>query len=163
MVKVFASVLWAISLWLQVDLSSVRSNFEKADGSKEYTAALYNQLKNYNNTDPVLLAYKGAAYVLQARYVSDRKTKKELFVDGAKDIEKAVSTAPNNVEIRLVRLIIQENTPKILKYKGNINTDKQMILTNFDSQSKAVKDAVKRYATTRSTVFTVADLRMLTH
>lgn len=162
MVKIFASVLWAISLLLQVDLSSVRSNFEKADSSKEYTATLYNQLKTYDKTDPVLLAYKGAAYALQARYVADRKTKKELFVDGAKEIEKAVSSAPNNVEIRLVRLIIQENTPKILKYKGNIDTDKQMILTNFESQSKAVKDAVKRYATTRSNVFTAADLRMLT-
>ncbi|MDR2284665.1 MAG: hypothetical protein LBE37_15730 [Sphingobacterium sp.] len=162
MVNIFASVLGAVVFFLQIDLSSVRSNFEKADNSKEYTATLYNQLKNYNKTDPVLLAYKGASYALQARYVSDRKTKKELFVAGAKDIEGAVEAAPNNVEIRLVRLIIQENTPKILKYKGNINTDKQMILTNFDSQTKAVKDAVKRYASTRSSVFTATELRTLT-
>ncbi|TDQ75844.1 hypothetical protein [Sphingobacterium yanglingense] len=162
MANILISFLLTASLWVQVDLSSVRSNFEKSDTSKEAAATLYNQLKNYNKTDPVLLAYKGAAYAMQARYVPDRKTKKELFMAGAKDIEGAVATAPNNVEIRLVRLIIQENTPKILKYKGNINTDKQMILTNFDSQTKAVKDAVKRYASTRSSVFTAAELRTLT-
>lgn len=162
MINSFTAVLLIISLFFQVDLSSIRSNFEKADNSKEYTSTLYNQLRKYNKTDPVLLAYKGASYALQARYVSDRKAKKELFIDGAKDIESAVSAAPNNVEIRLVRLIIQENTPKILKYKGNINTDKQMILTNFDTQTKVVKEAVKRYATTRSKIFTTADLRILT-
>ncbi|ERJ58483.1 hypothetical protein [Sphingobacterium paucimobilis] len=162
MVNILISFLLAISFWFQIDLSSVRSNFEKSDTSKEAAATLYNQLKNYNKTDPVLLAYKGAAYAMQARYASDRKDKKELFVAGAKDIESAVAAAPNNVEIRLVRLIIQENTPKILKYKGNINTDKQMILSNFGSQTKVVKDMVKRYADSRSAVFTAAELRTLT-
>ncbi|WP_164109485.1 MULTISPECIES: hypothetical protein [Sphingobacterium] len=162
MVNIFISFLLTTSLWFEVDLSSVRSNFEKSDTSKEFTATLYNQLKNYSKTDPVLLAYKGASYTLQARYVSDRKMKKELFIDGAKDIESAVAAAPNNIEIRLVRLIIQENTPKILKYKGNINTDKQMILTNFDTQPKVVKEAVRRYASTRSKIFTATDLRILT-
>lgn len=161
MIHIFVSVLTTVALWLQVNLSSIRSNFEKADNSKEYTEKLYNQLKDYNKTDPLLLAYKGAAYGLQARYVNDKKRKKELFVAGAKNIESAVAMAPDDVEIRLIRLIIQENTPKVLKYKANINADKQMILTKFGSQSKTVKDAVRRYATTRSKVFTTVDLHVL--
>lgn len=161
MIKSIATVFTILSLWFQTDLGTVRANFEKSADSKENTATLYNQLKNYSKSDPILLAYKGASYGLQARYVADKKQKKELFISGAKDIEAAVKASPNSVEIRLVRLVIQENTPKILKYKANINTDKQMILTNFESQSKVVKDAVKRYATTRSKVFTATELQKL--
>lgn len=159
--SVLTSVLLTISIFLQTDLRAVRSNFEKAESSKENTAILYKQLKDYSKNDPVLLAYKGAAYGLQARYMVDKKKKKELFIAGAKDIEAAVLASPDNIEIRLVRLIIQENTPKILKYKENITADKQMILTNFESQPKVVKDAIRRYATTRSKVFTAVDLQKI--
>lgn len=161
MIKGITTILFVLSFWFQTDISTVRANFEKAENSKETTASLYNQLKNYNKKDPVLLAYKGAAYGLQARYVTDKKAKKELFISGAKDIESAVAAMPNSVEIRLIRLIIQENTPKVLKYKENITADKQMILTNFESQPKVVKEAVRRYATTRSKLFTSADLRQI--
>lgn len=159
--NLLSSFFISVALFLQVDLSTVRSSFEKADSSKEQTASLYNSLKDYSKSDPLMLAYKGAAYGLQARYVTDRKEKKNLFLAGAKDLEAAVRLAPNNVEIRLVRLIIQENTPKVLKYKGNINEDKQMILTNFDKQTKVVKEAIRRYASSRSKLFTANDLKLI--
>lgn len=159
--NLLATIFLSVTIFLQVDLSTVRSNFEKAESSKESTKTLYNSLKDYSKSDPVLLAYKGAAYGLQARYIADRKEKKNLFVAGAKDLEAAVKSAPNNVEIRLIRLIIQENTPKVLKYKENINEDKQMILTNFEVQTKVVKDAIRRYASSRSKVFTANDLKLI--
>ncbi|MBE8721747.1 hypothetical protein [Sphingobacterium pedocola] len=148
--------------WISpIDLGTIRADFEKADNSKANTEHLYHILKGYDKGDPVIQAYKGAVYGLQARYITDKKDKKELVVAGIKNIEAAVKSAPNNVEIRLIRLIIQENTPKILKYKMDIDTDKQMILTNFSAQNTAVKDLVRRYVTKRSGVFTASEIDKL--
>ncbi|TJZ61910.1 hypothetical protein FAZ15_05165 [Sphingobacterium olei] len=148
--------------WISpIDLSTIRADFEKAENSKANTEHIYNLLKGYDKGDPVIQAYKGAVYSLQARYATEKNDKKELFVAGVKDIEAAVENAPNNVEIRLVRLIIQENTPKMLKYKMDIETDKKMILANFSAQNTAVKGLIKRYATKRSAVFTASEIDKL--
>ncbi|MFZ4862183.1 hypothetical protein ACL9RF_08345 [Sphingobacterium sp. Mn56C] len=159
--QVLSSILFTLSLWFQIDVGTVRANFEKSADSKEDTETLYQSLKSYSKSDPVLLAYKGAAYGLKARYVEDRKTKKDLFISGAKDIEAAVAAASENVEIRFIRLVIQENTPNVLKYKANIHEDKQMILANFAKQTKAVQETVRRYAVKRSKVFTASELSKL--
>lgn len=156
------TIFIALTSLFQNDLTSVRKNFEKAENSKESTATLYHDLKNYNRNDFVIQAYKGAAYALQARYVEDRKSKKELFVSGVKDLEAAIVSSPKNIEIRLIRLIIQENSPKILKYKMHIDADKRMILSNFASQTGSIKEAIRRYATKRSKLFTAVEIRTLT-
>lgn len=155
------SLFLIVGIYSQTDLATVRSNFEKSEDSKENTAIFYNSLKGYNTNNNTINAYKGASSALQARYAGDRKAKKELFVSGAKEIEAAIAKEPKNIELRYIRLIIQENTPKILKYKSNLTEDKQMIMTNFDQQSKEVKEAIKRYATKKSTLFTAAELRKL--
>lgn len=151
----------SVSSWFAPDLGTVRSAFEKADKSKDATTSLYNSLKDYERSDAVLLAYKGAATVLYARYQNNQNAKKKLVIEGIKTLESAVKIDSDNIEIRLVRLIIQENSPKILKYKTNISADKQIILTNFTKQSKAVKEIIKRYASQRSKLFTAAELRTL--
>jgi len=74
-------------------------------------------LVNYNKENKVLLAYKGAAIAMKAKFAKQIKEKKNLFVEGVKLIENSVKSEPNNLEIRLIRLSIQENSPKILNYK----------------------------------------------
>lgn len=159
--NILISLFLLLGVYFQTDLATVRSNFEKAGDSKGNTTIFYNSLKDYNGKDNTIAAYKGAAFALQARYTGDRKHKKELFVAGAKDLEAAIAKDPTNVELRFIRLIIQENTPKILKYKGDLTTDKQMIITSFAKQPTVVKEAIKRYALKKSTLFTAAELRKL--
>src|SRR5699024_11238863 len=55
---------------------------------------------------------------------------------GKNHIEDAVKADKENIEIRLVRLIIQENTPKIAGYKENIKEDKEFIIKHFKSRSE---------------------------
>lgn len=157
------SIIMALSLWIQVDLPTIRINFEKAEQSKVNTENLYNLLKDYNKSNHTIIAYKGASAALQARYESVAKKKKALFISGVTELEAAVAAAPENVEIRLIRFIIQENSPKILKYKVNLMEDKQMILAKFDAQSRPVRDVIKRYATTRSKLFSEAELLKLSN
>jgi hypothetical protein len=76
-----------------------------------------------------------------------------MFIAGVTMVEKAIKNDPNNIEIRLIRLSIQENTPKILKYKSNITEDKNIIISTFDRQSKDLKVYIKLYVK-QSKVFT---------
>lgn len=108
----------------------------------------------------IFQAYKGAAIALQSRYATDVKTKKKLFIEGVKGVELALKNNPNNAEIHLIRLSIQENTPKILKYKAQIGEDKKMLLDSFDQQTPALKAYIKKYAN-QSKVFSEQEKQAL--
>lgn len=127
------------------ELPEVRDSYYAASKSKESAEKFHAMLSGYNKNNATLLAYKGAAIVLRSKYAPKAKQKKELFVEGVTILEKALKSEPNNAEIHLIRLSIQENTPKLLKYKGNIEEDKNLIVTSFDNQSKEVKECIKKY------------------
>ena len=76
-------------------------------------------LKNYSGNNQTILAYKGAALALQSKYVGTKESKRENFTKGVGLIENAIKQEPNNLELRIIRLSIQENTPKMMKYKMN--------------------------------------------
>ncbi len=127
------------------DMTTVRENYILASNSKEKAAEFSDDMANYSGDNKTMLAYKGASLALKAKFASDRKTKKDLFIKGAAMLELAVKAEPNNTEIRLIRLSIQENTPKILNYKANIEEDKKLILATFDKQNKSFKEHLKSF------------------
>lgn len=127
------------------DLSSVREQYSEATKSQKSAEDFYNLVANASKDNKVMQAYKGAAIALKAKFAKDRKAKKSLFIDGVKLIENAIKSEPNNIELRLIRLSIQENTPKILNYKSNINEDKKLILTNFGKQNQSLKEHIASF------------------
>ncbi|GHE40678.1 hypothetical protein [Sphingobacterium griseoflavum] len=143
-----------------IDLDTVRKYFEESKNSKAATDNLYKLMQEYRQEDPVLLAYKGAALTLQARYLTERSEKKKMVSQGIALIERAVKLSPKQVEVRLIRLAVQEHSPKILKYKTDIGEDKQFILSNLSSQPSAIRSMVKRYAK-QSQLFTADEQRKL--
>lgn len=68
--------------------------------------------------------------------------------EGAKLIELAITAEPNNIEIRMVRLSIQENVPAIVGYKKNIAQDKAFILQHYKEQPEALRDYIKNFMAT---------------
>lgn len=90
--------------------------------------------------------YLSALYMKQSDFEKDLKTKIEKFKKGAMILEEEISLNTNNVEYRFIRLIIQENSPKILKYNQNIIEDKQMILDNFSKLETQLKSEIEKYA-----------------
>ena len=128
-------------------LSEVREEYTKAPGNKEVTTKLYNLLSDVSKNDKkVYVAYKGASCMMMAKYTKAKKEKKTLFKEGAGLIEFAVSEAPKDIEIRIIRLSIQENAPKFLKYRSNIQEDRQFVLDNYNKiKSESVKFFVRSY------------------
>ncbi|RTY93938.1 hypothetical protein [Flavobacterium sp. GT3R68] len=144
--KLLFSIIISISSLLIQDLPDIREDYFLASKSKENTEKFYLLMSKCEKETGVFQAYKGAAIALKSRYATDAKTKKKLFIEGVKGVELALKNNPNNAEIRLIRLSIQEHTPKILKYKAQINEDKKILLDSFEQQTPALKAYIKKYA-----------------
>ncbi|MGI9552103.1 MAG: hypothetical protein ACR2MT_12950 [Aurantibacter sp.] len=129
------------------DLSEIRKNYPLANDSKEVTQRMYKALAEVTKEDrAITVAYKGGITTIMAKHAKGIKEKKTFFREGVSLLEHAVSEEGNNIEIRCIRLGVQENSPKFLRYRGNIEADKQFILENFSSQtSQEIKNFVKGY------------------
>lgn len=138
---------WMTTVYVAPDLETVRQEYRKASGSEEATKTLFNDLTAIGKNDnPILVAYKGAVTTMMADYAQGIKNKKSFFKEGKELLEYAIETEHENVEIRCIRLSVQENVPKITGYFKNKDEDKQFILDNYDSmKNKGAKEFVKGY------------------
>jgi len=119
-------------LALNVDLAEVRNDYRIAVNSKTKAFELNTKLENITKSDEkVLVAYKGAVTSIIAQYLGSNKLKSTTFKNGVSLIEYAVDNDSNNIEIRFVRLSVQQNSPRFLKYNKEIETDKKFIIDNF--------------------------------
>lgn len=118
-------------------IDTVRNLYKKSYSSKENVQKFYEELKEVKKNDKaILVGYKAASIILKSKYTKGIKNKKILFKKGKNILENKIKEYPKNIELRLIRLSIQENVPKILKYKKNIIEDKNFIQKNL----KTIKD-----------------------
>ncbi|RMA65719.1 hypothetical protein [Ulvibacter antarcticus] len=146
--KVILSILFcAFFMVSPPDLTHIRKIYGLASGNTEIIAQLEKELATVSKDDnKVLVAYKGAVLTMAAKYAKKNSDKKEFFKEGAGLIEFAIASEPENIEIRTIRLSIQEHAPKFLKYHDNISEDKEFILRHYkNTTSTAVKNFVKLY------------------
>ncbi|MCF6223045.1 MAG: hypothetical protein L3J34_04885 [Flavobacteriaceae bacterium] len=134
-------------LSLELNITDVRKNYKEAVISKSKTFLLNDDLKGITkNDDQRFVAYKGAVMALTARHLKGVKLKGEAFKNGAEWIEHAVSHNSSDIEIRFVRLSIQQNSPKFLGYNDDIKADKNFLLKNFRQvKSTELKEYLKGY------------------
>ena len=72
--------------------------------------------------------------------------KYSYFNKGKKLLEDAIKKEPNNIEIRLMRLISQEKTPSFLGYNKNIESDRNFIIKNYkNSDDENLVKLIKNY------------------
>lgn len=106
---------------------------------------LISQLES-NKTDQLSQAYLGALMMKKADLIKGAGPKLKQFKKGAEILEKIIEENPNNAEYRLLRLIIQENAPKILKYNKEIQNDKSLIITQFGKLDKSLQEEITIYS-----------------
>ncbi|MBQ19410.1 MAG: hypothetical protein CMD31_01520 [Flavobacteriales bacterium] len=121
------SILCCFSL-IGGNINLARTNFSKVKTIGQIDTVLI--LINNINT-PVSNAYKGAYTMMKAKYVSSPFKKYAYFNQGKALIEKAIEQAPNNLEIRYLRAMLQVNLPKFLNYYENLNEDIDFVLKNL--------------------------------
>ena len=131
------------------ELSEVRKLYANAVNSKADGEKFIDLMASVATDDSkTLAAYKGASLALKGKFSPKKEDKKKYFTEGVKLLEQALEKEPKNFEIRLIRISVQENTPKILKYKKNIPEDKAFILANFSKQNQPLKNFARIYLKT---------------
>lgn len=127
-------ILLCLSLAAQAqDIARLRKEFVSASASAEAAEKFLQTTENISTgSRPLLQAYKGAALVIGGKYAKGIEDKKKLAREGISLLESAVAKDPGHIEIRTLRLSIQENSPKILKYKSKIEEDRTFITRRFE-------------------------------
>ena len=93
-------------------------------------------------------AHKGALLAKKADFEDDVSKKIKTFKIGVQLLEIEIKKFPKETEFRFLRLCIQENCPKILKYNKNITEDAILITNNFSKLTNKLKIIVTNYAKT---------------
>src|SRR5690606_19321696 len=114
--------------------------------NKENAGVFFSKASQIKSDDAVVVAYQGVAFTLKAKYEKELSKKKSNFKKGAEMLEGSIQKDPQNIELRTLRLSVQENSPKILNYNKNIEEDKKVILANFSKSKSEVKTFVSEFA-----------------
>ncbi len=118
----------------QGTIEIVRDQYFMLSKTEDAALKLYKSLeKDDLNSNPVLLAYRGASSAAAAGYVSGVRKKLEFFNRGKDELEKAVGLKPLDAEIRFLRLATQLNAPGFLGYTSEIRNDKAIIIKTLQS------------------------------
>lgn len=140
--KILSWLLLFYCCFQTVETAQLREAYRTAANSiKE--ATVFIELTQHVDTSAVQQAYLGAAFSLKAKF--EGKKIKNLKL-AKKLIEKAVSSNPNNIEIRMIRLSVQENLPKIVGYNNAISSDKEFIKTHLKQvKNKKIKEYLQGF------------------
>jgi len=134
-----------VSLVVNPDITEIRKLYPSAAVTEKSALALAEKLADVNNSnEKTLVAYKGASITLKSKFSKGISNKIKFLKEGAKHIEFALAGEPNNIEIRLIRLSVQENVPAIASYNKNIADDKKFILSHYE-QAGSLKDYIKNF------------------
>ncbi|NUY81397.1 hypothetical protein HUK80_10850 [Flavobacterium sp. MAH-1] len=143
--KLIASILCLFVL-ASADLTEIRKMYPDASKTEESAKAFHEKLAAVadNDANKVLVAYKGASETLLSKYGNTLGKKTKHMKAGASLIDAAVAAESDNIEIRMVRLSVQESVPKIVRYKKNIKEDKAFIAANY-GKSGNLKEYIKNF------------------
>jgi len=151
--KLILSLLAGIFLFFQSsDLETLRNSYAKANLSTQGAKDFIELAEKKSSSDPVISAYKAASQILEAKVTTEKNKRKTFVKAGASSLESIIKSNPNNSELRVIRMSVQENIPKIVGYSKNLKEDKTFILNNYSKQNSALKSYIKKFVQQSKTI-----------
>jgi hypothetical protein len=141
-----------LSIFVGIVPNSPTVSFDKEQYYKAFAGnditAISSELKTIQSVNfAERPAFEGALLMKKAGVVGNPKDKLSLFKTGHDKLELEIKQTPSNTEYRLLRLMIQENAPAFLGYNDNLETDKKMIVSNFNTLPSIVQKVIRDYST----------------
>ena len=134
MKKVFLTLVFFFATMIYgQDLSDFRLLLQKGENSEKATKTLITSSQDaFNKTKkPIFEAFFAVGNFFMAKHAVNPLSKYSYFNKGKKALDNAVSKDPNNLEIRFMRYISQEQTPAFLGYNKDLKNDKTFILAEY--------------------------------
>jgi hypothetical protein len=118
----------------EIGRMELRNSFH-ACSTSEKTESFYKLLSNANDSNNVINGYRGAVIALRAKYGYNPMKKYNYCKDGLKLISDAIVKAPDDLELRYLRLLIESNIPAFLGMNHNVKEDKKIILNRINNEN----------------------------
>ena len=139
--KFLLLLLFSVNLFANPNIEEIRKLYPTVANSENQVTYFVSKLADVtDHGDMTFVAYKGASLVMVSKYAKSVLVKMSSCKDGAKLIEKSVAIEPNNIEVRLIRLSVQENVPAIVNYRQNKEEDKAFLLKHYLEQSDVLRE-----------------------
>ncbi len=145
----------------KADLDEVRKLYTDAAKSQANANAFADKLADVpdNDANKVLVAYKGCSLTLKSKFSGVLGDKISYMKQGARLIDAAAAADPENIEIRMIRLSVQESVPRIVNYREHKSQDKAVILKNYKDAGE-LKDYIRKFIQ-QSKSFTAAEKKAI--
>lgn len=124
---------------IESDLKQARIYFKKARTSENEA----NQLLSYTasrTSIPIFKAYHGAANALLAKFVFNPFDKLEYMHKGLDLLNNAVTLKQSDIEIRFLRLVIEEHIPPGIPFNNHIVGDRNFIISHLNPNHSYYKE-----------------------
>lgn len=145
--KILLTILVCFISLKNSTLSEIRQAYSQVNNSTEKQQEFVTLLQKTTDDTPVIRAYRAAATIIASKSLKG-KQRTDLFKEGTSMLEKIVKEQSDDLEIRLIRLSVQEHLPKFLNYNKNINDDAQFIKDNLSKiKDKELLNYVNSYIT----------------
>jgi hypothetical protein len=130
------------------ELIQMRNLYEKLDKNETHTRALDQLAKNSSAISANLKnAYLAVTYMALSQYQNNPVSKWKGFNEGKNRLEKIIQADSSSLEIRYMRLSIQQHAPGILGYNSSITKDKRFLILNLSLLKKSDSDLFVRIYT----------------
>ncbi len=118
------------------NIDGIRRCFHESVIDEAKIDAFHKKVMEISMPNALQTAYQAASFALLAKKVWNPIEKVSFINRYGKLIDKAIKAAPNNIEIRFLRLSIDYHTPMIIGRKENVCSDKSLILTLLEPITK---------------------------
>ncbi len=126
MINLFILLVWIQSSFLEIPEYIVEYHQIKTKEEE------LNFIEAYRDSENISLqGYVISLEMKQAKYMFSPIKKYSTFNRSRTRIENLILKNPNNVDLRYIRLVIQENVPLVLGYKSSIKEDKVFLIAKM--------------------------------
>ena len=144
----FLILLLIFNLMFSQNLKEYRALLQTGEKSEKSAKTLIEKSTSAykNSKEPVFLGFLAVGKFFMAKHAFNPLKKMSYFNEGKKLMERSLKAEPDNLEVRLMRLITQESVPKILGYSQNISEDRTYLTRSYkNTKDEDLKIYIKDY------------------
>ncbi|KAA8482544.1 hypothetical protein [Arcticibacter tournemirensis] len=123
------------------DIKQVRQEFYAAVKDKDAAEKFCEKMKAMRSSDPLLTAYYGSAQAIMAKHSWNPYRKVAYLKSGLHDLEKAVASSPESLEIRFLRFSVEHYMPSFLGLGKHLEEDRKKIVELVEKDSFGTADS----------------------
>ena len=127
----------------EISLAELREMYLDAPFQVDKANKLYELTKNSSiESSYKEYTYHAIAILLRSKFSLNPIYKLKSFKEGKEQLEKVINQYPKDIELRFLRLCVQDGTPAILDYKLKMEEDSQFIKNNISTTSQELQQFI---------------------